>query len=150
MWKNPLFLIYFLFHTFLVNIENSYHNFLRTVQARTCIVVYISTMCCCIVGLRIGLIAFICPFICLCFCLFSVNLRRSKLRNYSELPYLSYVMLPWFETRAHCLFSSFIYSFLFLFHINKFCVRGFFRSCPARILKYSMHMKKKRLIVSWI
>ena len=55
--------------------------FSGTIIARMLNLVYTRTMSCCIVGLRIRLLALILPFICPFFCLLWLNLCHSFLRN---------------------------------------------------------------------
>ena len=78
-----LFLSMFLSFPILhVNIKKFYVGvFSGTFKARILKLVYIGTMSCCIMGLRMGLLALTLLFICPFFCLLWLNLCHSFLRN---------------------------------------------------------------------
>ena len=78
-----LFLSIFLsFPSLHVNIKKIVLEFSQELLKLECSnLVYTWTMSCCIVGLRIRLLALILPFICPFFCLLRLNLCHSFLRN---------------------------------------------------------------------
>ena len=74
--------IFLSFPKLQVNIKKFYDGiFSGTLKLKYGNLVYTWTMSCCIVGLRIGLLALILPFICQFFCLLWLNMCHSLLRK---------------------------------------------------------------------